>query len=169
MPAKGGWNKVVFNFPHAGAGITDQGRNILTNQRLLFGFLRSVAPALSKGVPPKELLLEKPRADSDDERGETTPSTSVSTKADADDPIESDEEEFGDGDEFTGVLPASDSDDAAPIDPFQFYFTKRPRQMSRRTECSLSPSIPDSIRMMLESYVGAERYVSVDALPTQAA
>ncbi|KAG9020581.1 hypothetical protein FS837_008067 [Tulasnella sp. UAMH 9824] len=120
MQAKGGWNKVVFNFPHAGAGITDQDRNILTNQRLLLGFLRSVAPALSKGVPPKELLPKKPRADSDDEREDTGPSSSIAAKADANVLMESDEAEFRDEDEFTGVPPASDSDDDSPINPFQF-------------------------------------------------
>ncbi|KIO26941.1 hypothetical protein M407DRAFT_73888 [Tulasnella calospora MUT 4182] len=120
LQAKGGWNKVVFNFPHAGAGITDQDRNILTNQRLLLGFLQSVAPVLSKGVPPKELLPKKPRADSDDERDEAAPSTSISVKANADHLMVSDEEESSDEDEFTGVPPASDSDDDTLINPFQF-------------------------------------------------
>ncbi|KAG8921805.1 hypothetical protein FRC00_008214 [Tulasnella sp. 408] len=126
MQAKGGWNKVVFNFPHAvddatlGAGITDQDRNILTNQRLLLGFLRSVAPILSKGVLPKELLPKKPRADSDDEGEDTVPSSSIAAKADADVLIDSDEEELSDEDEFTGVPHASDSDDDTPINPFQF-------------------------------------------------
>ncbi|EIW67953.1 hypothetical protein TREMEDRAFT_33066 [Tremella mesenterica DSM 1558] len=38
---KGKWSKVIFNFPHAGAGITDQDRNILSNQHLLLGTFRS--------------------------------------------------------------------------------------------------------------------------------
>ncbi|KAG8990426.1 hypothetical protein FRB90_001760 [Tulasnella sp. 427] len=118
MQAKGGWNKVVFNFPHAGAGITDQDRNILTNQRLLLGFLRSVALALSKGVLPKELLPKKPRTDSDDENDDT-PSTSISA-AQGDDGMESDGPELSDEDEFTGVPPASDPADEAPVNPFQY-------------------------------------------------
>ncbi|KAG8948660.1 hypothetical protein FRC04_009425 [Tulasnella sp. 424] len=125
IQAKGGWNKVVFNFPHAGkshlrnrAGITDQDRNILTNQKLLLGFLRSVAPILSKGVPPKELLPKKPRADSDDEQDEPSASTSIPAKLDQDDPM--DENESSDDDEFTGVPPASDFDDGGPINPFGF-------------------------------------------------
>ncbi|KAG8922305.1 hypothetical protein FRC01_014205 [Tulasnella sp. 417] len=117
MQAEGGWNKVVFNFPHAGAGITDQDRNIVTNQRLILGFFRSVAPILSKGVPPKELLPKKPRADSDDE--DAAPSSSILAKANVDDPMESDEDESSDEDEFTGVPPAPDSDEDLPINPFQ--------------------------------------------------
>lgn len=101
-----------------GAGITDQDRNVLTNQRLLLSFLRSVAPILSKGVPPKELLPKKPRTDSDDEEDEPPASTWISAKLDGDDSM--DENESSDDDEFTGVPPASDSDDAGPIKPFQF-------------------------------------------------
>ncbi|KDQ15647.1 hypothetical protein BOTBODRAFT_130917 [Botryobasidium botryosum FD-172 SS1] len=41
------FDRVVWNFPHAGAGITDQDRNILTNQTLILEFLRSVPPLLS--------------------------------------------------------------------------------------------------------------------------
>ncbi|RXK38696.1 hypothetical protein M231_04006 [Tremella mesenterica] len=44
---KGKWSKVIFNFPHAGAGITDQDRNILSNQHLLLGTFRSVHPFLT--------------------------------------------------------------------------------------------------------------------------
>ncbi|KLO09267.1 hypothetical protein SCHPADRAFT_573956 [Schizopora paradoxa] len=47
------WNKVVWNFPHAGKGITDQDRNILSNQLLLLGFLRSVGGFLVQGPIPK--------------------------------------------------------------------------------------------------------------------
>ncbi|KAG8893128.1 hypothetical protein FRB99_002193 [Tulasnella sp. 403] len=64
-----GWNKVVFNFPHVGAGIKDQDRNILSNQTMLLGFLRSVAPLLSRGASP--ISRKRPAAsddDSDDER-----------------------------------------------------------------------------------------------------
>jgi 25S rRNA (uracil2634-N3)-methyltransferase len=60
------WTKIVWNFPHAGAvrpagldsttlllyvgkGITDQDRNILSNQGLLLGFFKSAAPFLRHG------------------------------------------------------------------------------------------------------------------------
>ncbi|WVF67280.1 hypothetical protein IAT40_002029 [Kwoniella sp. CBS 6097] len=43
------WSKVVFNFPHVGAGITDQDRNILSNQTMLLRFFRSVEPLLTDG------------------------------------------------------------------------------------------------------------------------
>ncbi|BFZ61175.1 hypothetical protein YB2330_002234 [Saitoella coloradoensis] len=38
---------VVFNFPHVGAGIKDQDRNIAVNQKLLLGFFESAQPILS--------------------------------------------------------------------------------------------------------------------------
>ncbi|WWD15590.1 hypothetical protein CI109_100012 [Kwoniella shandongensis] len=43
------WSRVVFNFPHVGAGITDQDRNILTNQHMLLRMFRSVQPYLIDG------------------------------------------------------------------------------------------------------------------------
>lgn len=59
------WSRVIFNFPHVGtcaiylpilryspftgAGITDQDRNILTNQHMLLKFFRSVEPLLTEG------------------------------------------------------------------------------------------------------------------------
>ncbi|KAJ9120205.1 hypothetical protein QFC22_003105 [Naganishia vaughanmartiniae] len=43
------WSRIVFNFPHAGAGIKDQDRNILTNQHLILSFLRSCPPLLTVG------------------------------------------------------------------------------------------------------------------------
>ncbi|KAG8859449.1 hypothetical protein FRB91_007849 [Serendipita sp. 411] len=50
------FTKLVFNFPHAGKGITDQDRNILSNQELIVGFLKSaphvLAPGLSNVIPP---------------------------------------------------------------------------------------------------------------------
>jgi len=67
------WDKVVWNFPHAGEsgpyvststeasslptqfagkGIADQDRNILSNQLLILGFLRSVSGFLVRGPPP---------------------------------------------------------------------------------------------------------------------
>jgi len=45
----GGWTKVVWNFPHAGAGEKDQARNVAVNQALLLRFFRSVSPFLAKG------------------------------------------------------------------------------------------------------------------------
>jgi 25S rRNA (uracil2634-N3)-methyltransferase len=35
------FTKIVFNFPHAGAGIKDQDRNIRVNQELILGFFHS--------------------------------------------------------------------------------------------------------------------------------
>ncbi|KAJ2840618.1 hypothetical protein J3B02_006199, partial [Coemansia erecta] len=43
------FSHIVFNFPHAGAGIKDQDRNIISNQRLLMGFFASAIPLLAKG------------------------------------------------------------------------------------------------------------------------
>jgi 25S rRNA (uracil2634-N3)-methyltransferase len=54
FPPKGlkRWDKVVWNFPHAGLGITDQDRNIAANQSVLLEFLASVAPYLAEGIVP---------------------------------------------------------------------------------------------------------------------
>jgi 25S rRNA (uracil2634-N3)-methyltransferase len=69
------WDKIVFNFPHAGAflttlvqfsshvvlighpgkGITDQDRNILSNQTLMLDFFASAAPCLTIGPMPEIL------------------------------------------------------------------------------------------------------------------
>lgn len=46
-----GFERIVFNFPHAGAGIKDQDRNVLVNQRLMLGFYRSAATVLTQGEP----------------------------------------------------------------------------------------------------------------------
>eukprot|EP00966_Prymnesium_polylepis_P090848 2103660-Prymnesium_polylepis.2 len=40
--AKKGYDRVVFNFPHAGGGIKDQARNIAANQQLMRGFFACV-------------------------------------------------------------------------------------------------------------------------------
>ena len=71
------WDKVVWNFPHAGQcdpvftrvtslptyfvgkGIADQDRNILSNQILIMGFLRSVSGFLVQGPPPTLGNLKK--------------------------------------------------------------------------------------------------------------
>ncbi|KAI0305076.1 hypothetical protein BC826DRAFT_1089165 [Russula brevipes] len=47
------FDRVVWNFPHAGKGITDQDRNILSNQVLILGFLRSAARFLVRGPMPQ--------------------------------------------------------------------------------------------------------------------
>ncbi|GAA5824396.1 hypothetical protein JCM11251_000405 [Rhodosporidiobolus azoricus] len=47
----GGYDKIVFNFPHVGQGITDQSRNIRTNQTLLLDFYRSASLLLRRGTP----------------------------------------------------------------------------------------------------------------------
>jgi len=46
------WSKVVFNFPHVGAGHKDESRNVLSNQLMLVRFLVSVAPFLTTGAVP---------------------------------------------------------------------------------------------------------------------
>ncbi|KAI0361075.1 hypothetical protein OH77DRAFT_1390413 [Trametes cingulata] len=61
------FDRIVWNFPHAGKGITDQDRNILSNQVLLLGFLRSAAPFLAKGPVPIVNKARKRRRDPDDD------------------------------------------------------------------------------------------------------
>lgn len=62
-----------------GAGIADQDRNILTNQKLLLGFLKSAAPVLSTGTPPRQLQVRsggsksKRKRDPDDEEDDGQP------------------------------------------------------------------------------------------------
>ncbi|GAA6056462.1 hypothetical protein JCM3770_007480 [Rhodotorula araucariae] len=46
-----GFDKIVFNFPHIGQGVTDQNRNIRLNQTLLIEFYRSAALLLRRGTP----------------------------------------------------------------------------------------------------------------------
>ncbi|KAJ3287414.1 hypothetical protein HK104_008635 [Borealophlyctis nickersoniae] len=41
------FTKIVFNFPHVGAGIKDQDRNIRINQELIRGFFASAIPKLT--------------------------------------------------------------------------------------------------------------------------
>ncbi|KAJ7070668.1 hypothetical protein C8F01DRAFT_1107279 [Mycena amicta] len=60
------WDKIVWNFPHAGKGIADQDRNILTNQLLVLGFLRSASGFLVKGPIPN-IMASKRRKRSLDE------------------------------------------------------------------------------------------------------
>ncbi|KAH6916712.1 hypothetical protein BKA70DRAFT_1137954 [Coprinopsis sp. MPI-PUGE-AT-0042] len=62
------WDKVVWNFPHAGKGIADQDRNILTNQLLILGFLECAAKVLAKGpVPTIGAPKKKKRKTEDDD------------------------------------------------------------------------------------------------------
>ncbi|KAG2155708.1 hypothetical protein DEU56DRAFT_320434 [Suillus clintonianus] len=61
------FNRVVFNFPHAGKGITDQDRNILSNQMLILGFLRSVVGCLAEGSIPTPNLPRKRNRPADDD------------------------------------------------------------------------------------------------------
>ncbi|KAI0718926.1 hypothetical protein C8T65DRAFT_569920 [Cerioporus squamosus] len=70
-PLKGRkFDRIVWNFPHAGKGITDQDRNILSNQLLLLGFLRSAAPLLVSGPIPTIHKARKKKRDADDDSGE---------------------------------------------------------------------------------------------------
>ncbi|KAJ3047567.1 hypothetical protein HK097_011418 [Rhizophlyctis rosea] len=46
------FTKIVFNFPHVGAGIKDQDRNILTNQSLLLSFLSTSHILLTSPTDP---------------------------------------------------------------------------------------------------------------------
>ncbi|KAJ3482957.1 hypothetical protein NLI96_g6632 [Meripilus lineatus] len=62
------FDKIVWNFPHAGKGITDQDRNILSNQVLLLGFLQSASNLLNLGPKPNATRSKKKKArGSDDE------------------------------------------------------------------------------------------------------
>ncbi|KAH8929517.1 hypothetical protein BT69DRAFT_1256176 [Atractiella rhizophila] len=65
---KGGWDKIVFNFPHSGSSIADQDRNVRTNQSLILLFLRSGHPLLrpiSSTSPSSRTLRRTPTPDSD--------------------------------------------------------------------------------------------------------
>ncbi|KAH7915679.1 hypothetical protein BJ138DRAFT_914812 [Hygrophoropsis aurantiaca] len=62
------WDRIVWNFPHAGKGITDQDRNILSNQVLILDFFRSAANCLTLGPIPviNPSYKRKKKADDDD-------------------------------------------------------------------------------------------------------
>ncbi|KZS93320.1 hypothetical protein SISNIDRAFT_77687 [Sistotremastrum niveocremeum HHB9708] len=64
------WDRIVWNFPHAGKGIADQDRSILSNQVLLLGFLRSVSPFLAPGPPPSIRGRRKKKSDDDSDEEE---------------------------------------------------------------------------------------------------
>jgi 25S rRNA (uracil2634-N3)-methyltransferase len=59
--------RVVWNFPHAGAGIADQDRNVRTNQALILGFLRAAKAVLSRGAVPALPVRKKRAAGDEDE------------------------------------------------------------------------------------------------------
>jgi 25S rRNA (uracil2634-N3)-methyltransferase len=46
------WSKIVFNFPHVGAGHKDETRNIMSNQLLIIRFLVSASRLLTRGALP---------------------------------------------------------------------------------------------------------------------
>ncbi|KAF4612296.1 hypothetical protein D9613_004073 [Agrocybe pediades] len=64
------WDKIVWNFPHAGKGIADQDRNILSNQMMILGFLRSAAKILQLGPAPSFSLAKKKKKSSEDDEEE---------------------------------------------------------------------------------------------------
>ncbi|TEB38543.1 hypothetical protein FA13DRAFT_1760864 [Coprinellus micaceus] len=67
---KGGrWDRVVFNFPHAGKGIADQDRNILSNQVLLLNFLSSASKILAEGPIPSAFGKKKRKKKGEDDEG----------------------------------------------------------------------------------------------------
>lgn len=85
------FDRISFNFPHAGAqyqysvcyiayflaslgkGITDQDRNILSNQVLLLGFLQSAARMLKSGPIPSVHKPKRKKRNDDDEDDEELP------------------------------------------------------------------------------------------------
>ncbi|KDR85524.1 hypothetical protein GALMADRAFT_52068 [Galerina marginata CBS 339.88] len=64
------WDRIVWNFPHAGKGIADQDRNILSNQVLILGFLLSAAKMLELGPAPSFLPSSKKKKKTGDDDGD---------------------------------------------------------------------------------------------------
>ncbi|KAF9013611.1 hypothetical protein BDZ89DRAFT_1077010 [Hymenopellis radicata] len=66
------WDKICWNFPHAGKGITDMDRNILSNQVLILDFLRTAEGLLKKGPIPSVggHKKKKKKAEDDDDADE---------------------------------------------------------------------------------------------------
>ncbi|KAF8339704.1 uncharacterized protein EI90DRAFT_3037511 [Cantharellus anzutake] len=80
------FDRISFNFPHAGAGIKDQDRNILANQKLIVGFFQSCAPFLARGKVPPFHISQTPKkrkhSDNDsDDRGSGDDESSDSDSA----------------------------------------------------------------------------------------
>ncbi|KZT27664.1 hypothetical protein NEOLEDRAFT_1110477 [Neolentinus lepideus HHB14362 ss-1] len=63
------FDRIVWNFPHAGKGIADQDRNILSNQLLILEFLRSASNSLIEGPVPSvhQSRKRKRKSDEDDD------------------------------------------------------------------------------------------------------
>ncbi|KAI0783398.1 hypothetical protein C8Q75DRAFT_784008 [Abortiporus biennis] len=61
------FDRIVWNFPHVGKGITDQDRNILSNQILLLGFFTSCSKFLCPGPVPVMHVKKKKKSPEDDE------------------------------------------------------------------------------------------------------
>ncbi|KAJ2133317.1 hypothetical protein GGF48_000298 [Coemansia sp. RSA 921] len=76
------FSHIVFNFPHAGAGIKDQERNIKVNQQLLVGFFNSARPLLVIGtVKPTVSKVRKLQSDDDSDVDELPAPKKRRTKA----------------------------------------------------------------------------------------
>ncbi|KAF9516985.1 hypothetical protein BS47DRAFT_1314831, partial [Hydnum rufescens UP504] len=71
------FDNIVFNFPHVGAGIKDQDRNIHVNQQLILGFLQSSAGLLAKGLDPTQ--LRKQRRDEDKSEDEDEEASDIAS------------------------------------------------------------------------------------------
>ncbi|KIY73396.1 hypothetical protein CYLTODRAFT_417072 [Cylindrobasidium torrendii FP15055 ss-10] len=69
------WDKLVWNFPHAGKGITDQDRNILSNQMLILDFFRSAENMLKRGPRPSIQSAKKRKTEDDDQDEDEAPAT----------------------------------------------------------------------------------------------
>ncbi|KAI0067990.1 hypothetical protein BV25DRAFT_1939987 [Artomyces pyxidatus] len=77
------YDKILWNFPHAGKGITDQDRNILSNQVLILGFLRSASRFLVAGPVPQVMQARKRKRSDDDEDDDERQSEEERVPADA--------------------------------------------------------------------------------------
>ncbi|WWC64783.1 uncharacterized protein I303_107395 [Kwoniella dejecticola CBS 10117] len=86
------WSRVIFNFPHVGAGITDQDRNILTNQHMVLRFLRSVEPFLTDG-PPESSISNQSKNQTKSKSVQAKKKKRKSSGSDSDDDREQMEEE----------------------------------------------------------------------------
>ncbi|KAI0271481.1 hypothetical protein BC834DRAFT_859845 [Gloeopeniophorella convolvens] len=78
------FDRIVWNFPHAGKGIADQDRNILSNQLLVLGFLRSAAGLLVRGPVPQRQVSRRrtrPSEEDDDDAAGASDSAAASGRA----------------------------------------------------------------------------------------